>query len=366
MDLLTQGIFGAAVGTAVAGRQLGWKAPVAGLIGGLIPDSDVLWSQGPGVEHWALHRHVTHSLWFGPAVGSMLTVLTVWLSSFRGHTLPAELRWTWWRLWVLVLFTHPLLDTFTQYGTQLFAPFTDLRFALPAVPIIDLTYTLSLLGFLIAALLVGLRASGVSERSTPRGVGIMRLGLLITSCYLLIGAAQNPIARYWIQAYLQDQGIEAKQVHVFTTMFTPWLRRVVVELPLNPDGSQDWKLGFISTLGPKPPEFTLIRESAQLVAARETAFKTPDGQRFSRFAVGPVWADWASIDGHPTVRLSDGRFGLPGPSVGGLWGLEWPLDMDGQPSGTPTRFQVPVEPDAVALRQFFLAKIGRADAGFGY
>ena len=365
MDLITQGIFGAAVGTAVAGRELGWKAPVLGFMGGLIPDSDVLWSQGPGVEHWALHRHVTHSLWFGPVLGSALTALMIWVCTLRQQPMPAALRWTWWRLWVLVLFTHPLLDTFTQYGTQLLAPFTDLRFAIPAVPIIDLKYSLTLLGFLIAALFVGLKPARAGDTS-PRGVNLMWWGLAITTGYLFLGAAQNPIARHLAQGYLQSQGIEFRQVHAYTTMFAPWLRRVVVELPPGQDGSQTWMVGFLSTLSPKAPEFTQIHETPELVATRRAALLTPDGQRFARFAVGPIWARWVEAEGRAAVQLADGRFGLPGPSVVGLWGLQWTLDSSDQPSGIPARFRTPMEPDAMALRQFFLAKIGRAQAGFGY
>ncbi|MFX7938344.1 metal-dependent hydrolase, partial [Acinetobacter baumannii] len=50
------------------------------------------------------------------------------------------------------MISHALLDTCTIYGTQLLQPFSDARFAVPAVGIIDPLYTVILLAAVVIAL----------------------------------------------------------------------------------------------------------------------------------------------------------------------------------------------------------------------
>ena len=52
----------------------------------------------------------------------------------------------------LVLFTHPLLDTLTIYGTQLLQPFSDHPFGVGSVFMIDSLYTVPLTVGAVAAL----------------------------------------------------------------------------------------------------------------------------------------------------------------------------------------------------------------------
>ena len=136
MDPLTQGLLGAACGQAVYGRALGRRAVIWGAAIGMSPDLDVVLNATGPMGEWLWHRGFTHALWFGPLLGP----------------LPGWLLWRWkggrLRDWIglaiLALFTHPLLDVWTTYGTQLLAPFSRHRFALDAVGIIDPAYTLVL------------------------------------------------------------------------------------------------------------------------------------------------------------------------------------------------------------------------------
>ena len=69
MDPLTQGLLGAAVGHAVAGRKLGRAAIFVGFLGGQSPDLDVLMvSDDSSIDYWRYHRGITHSLFFAPVV----------------------------------------------------------------------------------------------------------------------------------------------------------------------------------------------------------------------------------------------------------------------------------------------------------
>ena len=50
--------------------------------------------------------------------------------------------WIW--LFLLSILTHPILDCFTPYGTQLFLPFSDYRVAFNNIAVADPLYTLYL------------------------------------------------------------------------------------------------------------------------------------------------------------------------------------------------------------------------------
>src|SRR5919106_876172 len=144
MDPVTQGVLGAAFGQAAFAHRLGRRAVGWGALGGLAPDLDLLVipALGPLAE-FRYHRGLTHALWFGPVVGSLLG-WAVWRWHARRGREGGEGPGPWIGLFVLALFTHPLLDLFTTYGTQLLWPFSRHRFAIDAVAILDPLYTVPL------------------------------------------------------------------------------------------------------------------------------------------------------------------------------------------------------------------------------
>src|SRR5690606_16030031 len=107
-------------------------------------------------------------------------------------------RW-WLALW-LALFTHPLLDTMTVYGTQLLQPFSDHPYAVGSVFIIDPAYTLPLLLGVIAALARGRQGSGLRWNLA---------GLVLSTAYLGWSVVAQQWATQVAHASLQAQGIAA-------------------------------------------------------------------------------------------------------------------------------------------------------------
>ena len=146
MEPLSQALLGASVGYGVAGRTLGRRALGWGALLGMLPDLDVLLGGvDEGFGEMLYHRGSTHALWFGPLIGPVLGAL-LWRAFGRGTP-----RRAWQKLAVLALVTHPLLDVFTPYGTQLFAPFWRARIAFDGIGIVDPFYTAPLLiGVLLA------------------------------------------------------------------------------------------------------------------------------------------------------------------------------------------------------------------------
>ena len=161
MDSVSQLVLGAACGVAVMGRRTAvWKAALWGGIAGTLPDLDAFINFGDAVRDMTFHRAESHGLFYL----TLLAPLLAWMASKIHGEAALFKRWCV-ALW-LALFTHPLLDTFTIYGTQLLQPFTEHPFGIGSMFIIDPLYTLPLIFGLIAALsmkqFAGLRWNAVA------------------------------------------------------------------------------------------------------------------------------------------------------------------------------------------------------------
>lgn len=261
MDSLTQVILGAAVGEAVLGKKIGNRAMLWGAFGGFLPDLDVTSSLVMDeISALATHRGITHSFFFAflfPILlgwlvhqlyssglykqkgyklfaalvsigGVMVTAnylpflitnafnvkLFLWTLGISGAVLFLMHRFyirveqpevnTTWRDWYWLFFwsiiTHPILDCFTTYGTQIFLPFSDYRVAFNVISVADPIYTFPFLLFLIIA--ASLRMG------TKRRAIFNWLGLGVSSLYMLF-CFNNKLAvnKIFEKAYV-DNNIE--------------------------------------------------------------------------------------------------------------------------------------------------------------
>ncbi len=230
MDSITQIVLGAAAGDAVLGKKIGNRAMVWGAIAGTIPDLDVignLWMSE--IDSLAFHRGISHSFLFS-IVGAFLfgwlvhrmyesqfhkpIGMTGWIAlslaaasvflfigdlsivkivfglaigiggsylTYKRFNRPAFTRpeaslgdWQWLFFWGLI--THPILDTFTAYGTQLFAPFSNYRAAISNISVADPVYTLLFVIPLIIA--------AFYHRSKPIRKKLVWTGIILSSFYM--------------------------------------------------------------------------------------------------------------------------------------------------------------------------------------
>src|SRR5690606_10180590 len=117
MDSLTQIVLGGALAAAIAPAHHRRAALFAGGALGTLPDLDALplalLADDP-VAVVTLHRGASHSLFLLPLLG-----WAIWAFFRRrgGRVAESPRRWFW--AIQAVLLTHPLLDAFTVYGTQL-------------------------------------------------------------------------------------------------------------------------------------------------------------------------------------------------------------------------------------------------------
>ncbi len=184
MDSITQMALGGVIAEAGFRDKLGGKAVVLGCLGGMLPDLDIVTGvilADPWV-HLTVHRGITHSLFLVPFSSAVLA----WIFWRWGKR--AASFWWWYLLAFLVLFTHPLLDCCTSYGTQIFAPFSDERIAWNCVSIVDIFYTVPLLLTLVCCPLV---KKWWPQRHTW-WIGVVVL--LLTTLYLVYGSLNRNLA----------------------------------------------------------------------------------------------------------------------------------------------------------------------------
>ena len=92
-----------------------------------------------------LHRAESHSLLYLTLLAGPLGWLAAWATS------TPRLRGRWMLALFAALFTHPLLDLMTVYGTQVLQPFTDEAYGVGSLFIIDPLFLLPwLLAFVVA------------------------------------------------------------------------------------------------------------------------------------------------------------------------------------------------------------------------
>lgn len=179
MDSLTQIVLGAACGEIALGKKIGNKALLFGAIGGTIPDLDVFigrWIYSNEIEAMAFHRGFMHSILFA-ILGCFLfgwITYKLYNSGKRKNTTTLK-NWIW--LFFLSIFTHPILDCFTPYGTQLFAPFSDYRVAFNNISVADPLYTVPFLLCLIVLMFF--------NRKRTRRKWWLKAGIFISSAYMI-------------------------------------------------------------------------------------------------------------------------------------------------------------------------------------
>jgi inner membrane protein len=194
VDSVTQFALGAAVGELTAGKSAGHKAILWGGIAGTIPDLDVLssiWMDD--LQSNLFHRSVSHSLLF-------FIVLSLPLGYLIKKIYPKNTTstWKWTQLVFWAMFTHALLDCFTNWGTQLFWPL-DLRVAFKSIFVIDPLYTIPIL--------IGLAWILMAAPTLGKRRAINRWSILISSAYLLFTLVNKYMMERKIQEDLQEQQV---------------------------------------------------------------------------------------------------------------------------------------------------------------
>jgi len=263
MDSLTQIVLGAAVGEVCLGKKIGNRAMLWGGIGGTIPDLDVIGNLFLGeAEALAFHRGISHSITFavfgavlfgwlidklyntnkgrywtetvlgigfycfgllfvtgiliavGPGMKFLTIPLMVAITAFGiwrirkdlfirrdNYERPSLRAWQIMMFWAL--FTHPILDSFTAYGTQLFAPFTDYRVAFNNISVADPIYT--------SLFLIGLITTSFHARQSNSRRFWNYLGIALSSAYMLFTVYNKLRVDKVMEATIVAENLDSKK-----------------------------------------------------------------------------------------------------------------------------------------------------------
>lgn len=338
MDSVTQILFGGVIGAAGFRTQLGRRAVIAGGAIATLPDLDVLAdlvTEPSVINVWLHHRAITHSLPITLVAGAVIGA-GIWAIERRVRRRPRILpktalddtgrRHAWMWLGALSAVTHPLLDLFTSYGTQLLAPFSTARFAVNAMPIIDPLYSLPLLAAFLFALLTRHRSEAAQR--------IARLVLLYIGLYTTlawgVGRHMEDRAREELRA-LHPAAAAAARVDAYPVIFQIWWRRIVADLP------DEILVGFASPFRAAPIAWQRIPRSENGLGqtpALSAIQSSHEARVFRWFADGRLhWRQLPQESGGHVFEARDYRYGLPGDSVLGFWGLRFRTDAQGRITG---------------------------------
>lgn len=285
MDSVTQATLGAGIAGALMGPRYGRKALIAGAALGTLPDLDVLIDYGNPLAQMINHRGFSHSLF----VLTALSFLLVWLARrFHLHKDGQGYGRLLLTIW-LILITHPLLDAFTSYGTQIWWPLRPTPASWSSIFIIDPFYTVPLLVGVLAALAVGVR---------PAMAKALAWLLFIGAGYLLASLAAKQWAENRVRGMLADEGYRPVAMFSVPQPLNIVLWRVVVRLD---DGN--YVEAVTGMFDRRPPEFIQFPSNAAL----GSELQPRDAIEGLRWFTGD-WLRYDNIQGQLVV--SDLRMGI--------------------------------------------------------
>jgi len=298
MDLVTQGIAGAAMASAAAPAQEHRRAALIGLGAGLLPDADALTrSAEDPLLVLEYHRYITHALLMVPVMA--LAAATVFWLGARG--LPIDRRLSFGRVYRYALLGTSLaglLDACTSYGTHLWWPFTDTPVAWSIISILDPVFTLLL--------------------AVPLGIGLVRRrrrvarwGLALAAAYLLLGWGQHQRAEAMAEQLARERGLPVERLIVKPTIanLVLWRALTVTHERVYTDAVRAGVGSSRTYPGTSAPLFDPDSMEAPPAVQR-------DVHRFVRFADGVV----VRHPERPEV-IGDARFSMLPTTLTPLWGL---------------------------------------------
>jgi inner membrane protein len=361
MDSLTQIVLGAACGEVVAGKKIGNRAMLWGAVGGTIPDLDVFAAFFTDeITATAFHRGFMHSFlfavlapwllawlchWFydggvfrrrGYKAGAMLLWLLFYSGAAAGiNFIPVlmgeGLRWYilaptlalggWlafrlWRdyfrpeldtveasylIWVQLffwsIFTHPILDCFTSWGTQIWQPFADTRVQWNTVSVVDPIATVPFALLLIAA--------AWFSRQQPLRARLNWLGLFWFCGYLAYTCWHKSTVNEALEQALQTRHIQWQRYMTGPTIFNNMVWNGLAE----GDTAFYYSLYGFNDAQPGFDPFIVVPKHHELL---QDIDPNDRAIRFLKWFSNGYFSVMPYPGGGDTLQVNDLRFGIQG------------------------------------------------------
>lgn len=213
MDTITHGIAGAVIAKAGFSKRLGRIGTIAGVVSALLPDADFIFRFFGEEAFLKYHRGIGNSLFF-------ILPIALALAFLFNHISKRNALGIFFLLALIELTVHNFLDLQTSFGTMLLYPFSDRRFSLDLVFIIDLYYS----GILIAGLIFAYLWKG-------RGEMISRITILFIIFYTSLCAINHSKALDLTRDFASNHKIEAIEIASLPQPLSPfrWVNYIETE-----------------------------------------------------------------------------------------------------------------------------------------
>ncbi|GIX28989.1 MAG: hypothetical protein KatS3mg123_2870 [Burkholderiales bacterium] len=217
MDTLTHALSGALIARATEPRRgefvaaKGWRRGMAGFLAAAFPDVDFVLSYVSPVAYLLGHRGVTHSVLLLPLWALLLSWLFARLDS-TGATWRA-----YYGVCALAIGIHIAGDLITSFGTMIFAPLSETRWALGTTFVIDPWFT--------ALIAIALLAGAARPRTRTPAVA----GLALLAAYVGLQALLKQQAMELGEAYARAHGLAQARVSALPRPVSPFNWMLIVD-----------------------------------------------------------------------------------------------------------------------------------------
>lgn len=205
MDSLSHIVIGAAIGETFLGKKIGRWGMLLGAIAKSVPDFDLFYTGlSDPRAYMCEHRAHTHSL----IIEVLYAIPIAWiLVKLFKEKVSFKLMLAFM---LACLWGHSLLDWCTNFGTQLLLPFTNENYSLNTIAIVDILFTLPMLGLVVTAIFY--------KKNAERRYKLSRATLIYCGVYLCLTFVNKWQANEVAQASITKNNIPSTTFMTNPTM----------------------------------------------------------------------------------------------------------------------------------------------------
>jgi inner membrane protein len=321
MDTTTHALAGYMIAKTGLSRDTGKWGTIAGVSASIFPDVDLVLSPFLSTESMLkYHRHLTNSAFLVIPFSLLLAGLFVKISGVRRF-------WTFFLICAVEILAHTFLDLITSYGTMILSPFSDYRFTLDWVFIVDL--------FLVSTFLFPMIALHMWKRRTQT---LARVSVVLAALYISLCAYNHSWALSLAKDYARQKDLAIETVSSLPQPLSPfnWGNYILTEKKIyqgftNLIGKKSKSIEggnflshFLSRYQPIPQLQYTQWDRFDNSPWVEKALMLDEVRTFYWFARFPVVRERGIVNGNQRVEFFDLRFG----SIGGRRPFLYVVDFD--------------------------------------
>lgn len=284
MDSVTHIAIGACLGEAFAGKKVGKRAMIWGILAQGIPDLDfILTPFMSTTDDLTVHRGFSHSLLFAIIVSVLMGILAA--NIHKPHDISTK---KWIYFFGMAIGLHLFLDGFNNYGVGWLEPFNDRRFSFNTIYVADPFFSI---GPGIATILL------VIKRKTHPDRRIWwRIGFFASLAYLCFSIVNKLIVNEALASHLKKTGLPHEKYMTTPAPFQSLLWFVAA------GNDSGFYTGYRSVFDNRPLELYFHPKNENLLLPYE---QSEDLIKLKRFSQGFYTASMHN----DTLFFNDLRFG---------------------------------------------------------